>query len=228
MITTLSFDLDDTLWPIAPAIEAAEQALRDWLQQHWPTVAKAWSAERMAELRDGLWQQHPELAHDFTRLRQLAIERMLQPAGGSAADVDAAFDVFYEARNRVQFYPEARAVLDRLAGRYRLIAISNGNACLRRTGLDAVFVTGIHARQVGVAKPDPAIFHHACATIGERPERVLHIGDHPRQDVEGALQAGLRAAWLDRDQRDWPERPDRVPRLRCLAELERWLERIPS
>ena len=33
MITTLSFDLDDTLWPIAPAIEAAEQALRDWLQR---------------------------------------------------------------------------------------------------------------------------------------------------------------------------------------------------
>ncbi|MCB1590703.1 MAG: HAD family hydrolase, partial [Xanthomonadales bacterium] len=64
MITTLSFDLDDTLWPIAPAIEAAEQALRDWLQQHWPTVANAWSADRMAELRDGLWQQHPELAHD--------------------------------------------------------------------------------------------------------------------------------------------------------------------
>lgn len=224
MITTLSFDLDDTLWPIAPVIEMAEAALRDWLSRHWPQVAAQWTPERVAMLRSELWQAHPQLAHDYTRLRQIAIETMLRPAGAGQRDCEEAFEVFYAARNQVQLYPEAGQVLRRLAQRYRLVAISNGNACLQRIGLADCFEASVNARGVGVAKPDPAIFHHACKLLDAAPAQVLHLGDHPQQDVAGALAAGLRAGWIDRGLHPWPERPAEVPRFACLAELEHWLE----
>ena len=50
---------------------------------------------------------------------------------------------------------------------------------------------------VGVAKPDPAIFHLALEACGVTPDRVLHVGDTVGADVEGALAAGVRPVHLD-------------------------------
>jgi len=50
---------------------------------------------------------------------------------------------------------------------------------------------------VGVAKPDPAIFHLALDACGVAPERVLHVGDTVGADVEGALAADVRPVHLD-------------------------------
>jgi len=59
-------------------------------------------------------------------------------------------------------------------------------------------------------------------------EEALYIGDDPLLDVEGAQNAGLRAAWINRAElgpdRSLPEhiRPDAV--FGNLYDLERWLE----
>jgi putative hydrolase of the HAD superfamily len=50
---------------------------------------------------------------------------------------------------------------------------------------------------VGVAKPDPAIFHLALEATGVAPDRALHVGDTVGADVEGALAAGVRPVHLD-------------------------------
>lgn len=55
----------------------------------------------------------------------------------------------------------------------------------------------IDSDAVGVAKPDPAIFHLALEACGVAPERVLHIGDTVGADVNGALAAGVRPIHLD-------------------------------
>ncbi len=223
-IAAITLDLDDTLWPIAPAIAAADQALIDWFAEHCPAAATQWPLARMHALREELWLSQPELGHDYTRLRMIAIERMLSPHGLGPDAVDNAFEAFYAARNRVELFPEARAVLERLAGRFPLLALSNGNACLRRIGIDHLFHSAVHAREVGVGKPERAIFHHACACAGMDPSRVLHVGDHPMQDVQGALDAGLQAAWIDRGLHSWPDRPEAVHRFADLSTLETWLE----
>lgn len=197
-IAAITLDLDDTLWPIAPAIAAADHALLAWLARHCPAAAAEWPLARMHALRDEIWLDQPELGHDFTRLRQIAIERMLAPHGLGAEAVDDAFEAFYAARNQVELYPDALTALERLARHFPLLALSNGNACLRRIGIDHLFAGAVHAREVGAAKPQRAIFHHACSHVGVDPERVLHVGDHPLQDIQGALDAGLQAAWIDR------------------------------
>lgn len=200
----LTLDLDDTLWPIAPVMERAERALDDWLRAHCPEVAAAFPIERMRALREAVWERHPELAHDYTATRMIALRDAMTPFGHGEVEVRRAFDVFYAARNQVELYPEARAALERLAARFPLVSISNGNASLERIGLQHYFVATINAREHGVAKPSASIFHAACAKLRARPEQVLHVGDHPEHDVLGALDAGLGAAWINRDGAPWP------------------------
>ena len=75
---------------------------------------------------------------------------------------------------------------------------------------------------VGVAKPDPAIFHLALEATGVPAERVVHIGDTVGADVDGALAAGVRPIHLDhygfcRDERH-PHVPDLATVAAALAE----------
>lgn len=51
---------------------------------------------------------------------------------------------------------------------------------------------------VGFEKPDVRTFHAVLAPLDVAPEDALHIGDQPRSDVVGALDAGMRAALIDR------------------------------
>ena len=50
---------------------------------------------------------------------------------------------------------------------------------------------------VGVAKPDPRIFDLALEVLDVAPERVIHVGDTPGADVEGALAAGVHPVLMD-------------------------------
>ena len=50
-ILALTLDLDDTLWPVRPALERADHAVDAWLQLHYPEVARAWPVTAMRELR---------------------------------------------------------------------------------------------------------------------------------------------------------------------------------
>ena len=233
-ILAISLDLDDTLWPVEPAILAAETHLDDWLKQHHSAVAAAWPIDALRALREQVAADRPDLAHDFTTQRMLTLERAFAVCGIGDQHVDAAFEVYYAARNRVDCYDDARPALEAIAMRLPLISISNGNADLERIGLRQYFRHCISARECGVAKPAAAIFHDACARLGLAPENVLHVGDDPLLDVIGAHDAGLRTAWLNRSCGLWPERtaaagaerPVIVPdiELRDLGELARWIE----
>jgi putative hydrolase of the HAD superfamily len=50
---------------------------------------------------------------------------------------------------------------------------------------------------LGIAKPDPRIFHVALAVLGTAAERTVHVGDSVYYDVDGARAAGLHAVHFD-------------------------------
>jgi putative hydrolase of the HAD superfamily len=184
----------------------------------------------MRELRDAVSAERPDLAHDFTRQRLLALERMFEDAGDDVALAQPAFDAFFAARCEVEHYADSLEALDRLAARVPLAALSNGNADLERIGLMHVFKFQLGAREHGRAKPDASIFHAACERLGVAPGEVLHVGDDIEMDVVGAHRAGLRACWINRagddgTRRAWPHsalEPDlEVPSLAALAD---WLD----
>ncbi len=225
MIRALTLDLDDTLWPIEPVVLRAEAELDAWLAQHCPEVAAAWPIEAMRALRTRVHADNPELAHDFTALRKLSLAHVFEPFGHGEELVERAFEVFYAARNRVELYPDAGPALQRLAGRFPIASLSNGNADLHRIGLGEYFVATVTARTVGVGKPHPRIFERAVACLGLPAAQVAHVGDDPLLDVQGAQRAGLVAVWLNRSGAAWPlPRPPDIE-IAELGALEPALER---
>lgn len=233
-IRAITLDLDDTLWPFAPVGARIERVLDDWLRVHSPRTAERFPIPHMRALRDRIFTERTELAHDMSALRRLCLHTAFVDSGEDPALVDAAYDVFYAERNRVECYPDAVDALARLAARVPLAALSNGNADLAAIGLDHHFAFQLGSREHGAAKPDPSIFLAACDRLGCAPGEVLHVGDAVDADVLGAARAGLRTAWVHReDARDrhphWPHddiAPDLVvPDLAALADL---IERMPT
>ena len=200
----LSFDLDDTLWPVEPVMIAAEGAMLLWLTDHHPQIVRDHTPETWRALRMKLAQRFPERSHDMTFLRHRALTEMFAAAGHPLTYADEAFEVFYAERNRVKLYDEVAASLTRLSKRYRLFALSNGNADLQRCGIAHWFEGHITAISAGADKPDARIFIRLLDEAGVAAAQVLHIGDDPHLDVVGAAQAGMQTAWLNRDAKTWP------------------------
>jgi putative hydrolase of the HAD superfamily len=200
----ISLDLDDTLWPVAPVIAAAETALHEWLQQRYPRAVRGHSTHTMRALRAKIAAQFPEQSHDLTFVRRRALAAQFIGAGYAESACEEALEVFLAARNRVEFFDDVRPALERLRARYRLFALSNGNADLERCGLSAFFDGHVSAIAAGAAKPDARIFAALRDMAGVAPDEILHVGDDPITDVVGARQAGMQTAWLNRDARSWP------------------------
>jgi len=219
-IKAITLDLDDTLWPVWPTIERAEQALQQWLSEHAPATAQLCSnaQERMA-IRQQVNQHYPEHAHDLSFLRREAIRESLRRAGNSTELAEPAFEVFFSYRHQVTLYEGVAEALQRLSSKYALIALSNGNADVFKTDAAAHFKAAVSAREVGVAKPDVRIFHAAALQAEVAPEEVLHVGDDMTADVFGALQAGMQAVWVNRDGQAWAHDGPQPLSVRHLSEL---------
>jgi FMN hydrolase / 5-amino-6-(5-phospho-D-ribitylamino)uracil phosphatase len=219
-ISAISIDLDDTLWPIWPTIERAEKALHDWLTVHAPMTAALFSSPpALREIREEMGRSRPDLKHDMSALRRESIRLALFLASEDPLLADAAFEVFFAERQRVILFDDALPALQFLSARYPLVAVTNGNADLQRVGIAPFFRACISAREFGVGKPDPRIFHAAAGAVDLWPERVLHIGDDATLDALGALNAGMQAAWLNRSDALWPHEQEPHLTLTHLGEL---------
>jgi putative hydrolase of the HAD superfamily len=219
-IKAITIDLDDTLWPIWPTIERAEKVLHDWLSDHAPMTAALFAnPAALREIRAEMTTARPELKHDMSALRRESIRVALYRAGEDPLLAGAAFEVFFAERQRVTLFEDALPALEFLAGRYPLVALSNGNADLARIGLAHFFRASISAREFGVGKPDPRIFHAAAGAVETLPEDILHIGDDATLDALGALNAGMQAAWLNRSDALWPHEQEPQVTLTHLGEL---------
>ncbi|MGE0311644.1 MAG: HAD family hydrolase [Lautropia sp.] len=197
-LRAITLDLDDTLWPVLPTLVAAEARLEAWLAEHAPQTARRCARPVLRDMRLALLEAHPERAHDMNWLRHEGLRRAIVGCGEDPALADAAFEVFLAARQQVTLYPDVRPVLARWASRWRLVAVTNGNADVSRVGLADLFSACISAHEIGVAKPDARMFEAACEAGGATPQTTLHVGDDIELDVGGARRAGLHAAWLRR------------------------------
>lgn len=205
-VSAISFDLDDTLWPFGPSVQRAEASLHAWLTEHAPNTASVLpTSHALSALRDEYERLRPDLVSDYRALRIGSIRLALERANEDVTLTDRAYDVFYSARNQVEFFEDALPALAWLSARFPLIAVTNGNADLRLTGGGEFFRETLSARAFGFAKPEPEIFHAAAAALGVHAAELLHVGDDFHLDIVGALDAGLQAAWIVRDERPGAE-----------------------
>lgn len=145
---------------------------------------------------------------------------------GSFRHFDEFFeDVFERFRSSEpwQVYDDVIPTLTELKRRgYRLGIISNFDSrlddVLRVCELDRFFDSVHISTRVGAAKPDPAIFQAALASHKIEARHAWHIGDSPREDLEGAESSGIKAILIDRNN-DYTDNPARITSLSQLLEL---------
>ena len=205
MFEILTIDLDDTLWDAGPVLRRAEQAQFDWLAKYAPRVTQRLNLQDMQVLRRRLMSEREELRHDFTALRIAALRELLAAEGYDATLAVDAVEHFLDIRSQVELFSDVAENLDELKRRFRLVAITNGNADLERAGLAEHFELVLSPAVTGVAKPDPAMFAPVFERFSVGADRIAHIGDDPYYDVEAAHRANVASIWVDRTGREWPD-----------------------
>ena len=229
MIELLTFDLDDTLWDARPVLIRAEETLYAWLGRHAPAVTTRYGIEDLTRQRRALAAAEPALAHDFTRLRRAALERLLGEFGYAAGLAEAAVEAFLAARSEVALYADVDRALRDLRREFRLVALTNGNTDLRRAGIAHYFEFALSPADTGTSKPDPRMFEAAMTRAGVTAQATVHIGDEPLCDVEGAHRADVGSVWVNRAARPWPDSLRRpLVEISNLGELRAAIRAIES
>ncbi|MBD1387993.1 HAD-IA family hydrolase [Neiella sp. HB171785] len=197
----ISFDLDDTLYDNGPNMVNAEAVLQTWLAEQHPEFA-AMSVADWANYRRQVALQHRHLGDDMTALRRAALHQAFAERGfdseATTRLAEQGFELFLHHRNQFEVARDIVALMTQLKSRYRLVAITNGNAQPHLIGLDQVF-DHVFYPQAGQyrAKPHADLFRLAEQQLAIKPHQGLHLGDHLISDVAGALGAGWHAGWFN-------------------------------
>lgn len=208
-IKLITFDLDNTLWPVDHVIRRAEKIGAAWLSENHPDVGAQFDTYALIAVRKKLVQETPQYLHNLTALRKAALNHAFLQSGYSHShaqqSTEAAFQVFHDARNQVTLFPQARDVLELLSRRYQLGALTNGNADLNKIGLAHLFSFQHSSESIGKRKPEADMFHAALRDSGVNANESIHIGDHPTEDVGAAMTHGFAAIWANLINQPWPE-----------------------
>jgi putative hydrolase of the HAD superfamily len=199
-IEVVTFDLDNTLWDVDAVIRAAERTTRAWFDVHVPEMYATLTPEDLFAIRKRIVEEQPALAHNLSFLREETFARAIAAVGRADAEArrlaGEAFQLFLTERHKVSFFDDALAILERLARRHSLGALTNGNADIARLGLDRYFRFAFCAADVGAAKPAPQMFHAALAHANIHAGQMVHIGDNPIDDIQGAHAVGIATIWV--------------------------------
>ena len=98
-IKVVSFDLDDTLWPIVPVILEAEKTTNKWLIENYPAVEKLLNNEEMINIRNELIAKKRDLVNHLSELRELSIRELGIRSGYSMDESETmaveSFKIFF-------------------------------------------------------------------------------------------------------------------------------------
>ncbi|MFE3456407.1 HAD family hydrolase [Nocardiopsis aegyptia] len=206
-IRAISFDGDETLWDFRSAMKKALVDAADFLSTKGLThaggeVSTAW----LRELRDEVAGE-PEFARSpMEEIRLVSFERAVERCGrNDPALVKDAYDTFMKTRfGAMWLFEETAEVLAALHTSYPIVLVTNGNSNAGKLGVGDYFAHLVVSAHCGLFKPDPRIYTHAAGLLDVPPAVVLHVGDHPEEDVAAAAEAGMRTAYIDRNGKGLP------------------------
>lgn len=205
----ITFDLDDTLLDGSLFAKSTERTCRQLA-----TVQPALVAERLVAANGETWRTYwPEVEDKWTLGvldgRSVSLEAWRRTLHSCGCDDEALAQIALET-HRI-FWRESYRLFDDVADLFSSLTqsgipvalITNGATDsqrdkLRVLGIEHWFQAIIISGEVGLAKPNPAIFYLAIDRLGVEPESIWHVGDNLLTDVAGAKAAGIGAVWVNR------------------------------
>lgn len=200
------FDLDDTLHDDTLAYQCAARDVAEEVAAAGGIDAAALKAAYVLEA-ENFWKHldadglRVELAGVRRRLWQRALERVGITDPAIALRCARRYN---DCRKRYFTpFPGALELLQALRARgKRLGLVTNGFAETHREKiallkLEELFEAVFIADEVGMLKPDPQLFVHACERLGGEPKRAAMVGDRYDRDIRGAAEAGLFTVWFN-------------------------------
>ncbi|MFB1034289.1 MAG: HAD-IA family hydrolase [Sinobacterium sp.] len=222
-INVITFDLDDTLWDIYPVLITAEQHVYEWLSEHYPSLCAQYNKLELRQRNVQMAQTLPELKHRLTELRIRTLAAVLEaegvPVNQALIMSKQAFEIFIKARHEVTLFDYTVTLLSSLSKNYRLGVLTNGNADVNRIGLGEYFDFSFASDQLNASKPQRDHFDAAENHCNSRAENMLHIGDHPRKDVQAAIDYGWHSIWVNFDNTKWKGRGEPSAIVSSLEEI---------
>lgn len=189
MIKAVLFDFDETL---QDRTEAFEDYMDTFMSDFCPDISVDEIEKRKEEMRvtgNGGYVNREEWYASL-------IESWKWRDAPSGEILAEHYDTKFGDHNVI--FPDSEKLLSELKHRGYLVGIiTNGPSVLQHHKLDTsglrkycdiIVVSG----DIDIHKPDPAIFIYAANQLGLKCEECIYVGDHPVNDIQGALAAGMK------------------------------------
>lgn len=195
MIRAVVFDLDGTLLnrdaSVEKFIENQYERLSSWLGH----IPKNSYIDRFLELdcHGYVWKDkvYQHLVNEF-RMNELMPEWLLA-------------DYVENFKNYCVAFENLESMLEELKRQtIKLGIITNGFGSfqmdnIKALGIEEYFDLIFISEWEGTKKPDTLIFKRALEKLGVLAEESIYVGDHPVNDVEGSIAAGMNAIWKENE-----------------------------
>jgi len=163
----------------------------------------------------------------YDRLRNLqagsfreGIARRFLPDGDSTALGEAAEKYWHYPSSAL--YLDVQPMLREISKSYTICVIANQRSLVRhaleRDGVSRFIDVWALSEDVGVEKPDPAIFEFALAQAHVSPKDAVHVGNRLDTDIRAAKSLGVRGVWLLRGEAPACPSENQVAEADCVIE----------
>lgn len=198
--TTVLFDLDHTLLD-------SDESERLAFEETMRSVGVGEPSDHLAtyqEINVGLWKQVEASELSPNEVKWLRFERLLAEVEVDADPIETSETYASALGTHGQLYAGARELLEQLGQRAALGLITNGigevqRARIERLQLNTHFSAIAISGELGISKPDPAIFDVILADLGSpTASDAIIVGDSLTSDIAGGLNAGIATCWYNR------------------------------
>ncbi len=213
MITTVVFDLDDTLYDEIEYCKSGFAAVAEFLanrsQLRSSSMGKGQAppAERISAV---LWEQFT--AGNRTKTFNAALDEF----GMSYDDelIGELIEIYRNHKPKISLPQDSRDVLCELSTKYTLALLTDGflpaqNLKVQTLKIEKYFKSIVYTEQLGREcwKPSPAGFEKIMQTLKVKPENMAYVADNEKKDFIAPNKLGFSTIQLIR--------PARIPRAPC-------------